>query len=123
MCIRDSTYTVIAGDPIIEAPNEGLDSVIYAGDAQRGWDYALPENVENMTALSASYVFPGQYRHFYGNAVNNVIKGDPDWFNYIDGGAGADTMVGSFLSNISSFPDTYVVDDPGDVIIEQGWST
>ena len=114
----DDTYTVIANDPIIEAPNQGIDSITFIGDAQRGWNYSIPDNVENMTAIGASWVFPGTDRNFFGNALNNIIKGDPDWFNYIDGGPGADTMIGG----TTSFRDTYVVDDPGDVIVETGFS-
>lgn len=113
--LGDDTYVVIANtDQVIEAPNEGIDSVTHIGDANRGgWNYALPDHVENLTVGSAMWVFAGQPRNFFGNALNNIIKGDPDWLNYIDGGAGADIMTGSMDSS-----DTYVVDDPGDVVID-----
>ena len=115
----DDTYTVVGNaDTVIEAPNEGIDSITLYGDANRGWDYTLPDNVENLTVLDGAYVFPGRYRYIYGNALDNIIKGDPDWFNHIDGGPGADTMIGG----TTSFNDRYFVDDPGDVIVEMGYS-
>lgn len=115
----DDTYTVVGNaDTVIEALDEGIDSVTLIGDANRGWNYALPANVENLTVSGAGWIFPNQDRNFFGNALNNSIKGDPGWFNYIDGGAGADTMIGG----TTSFSDTYVVDDLGDVIIERGFS-
>ena len=106
----DDSYTVIGNaDTVIEALNEGLDTITLIGDANRGWNYALPDNVENLIVTTAGNVLL-QNRSFFGNALNNVISGDPEWFNYIDGGLGADTMMGG------RFPDTYVVDDPGDVV-------
>ena len=115
--LGDDTYVVIGNnDQVIEAPNEGIDNIIFNGDAQRGWNYAMPDNVENMTAIHASWWFPGSYRNFYGNALDNTIQGDSELLNYIDGGLGADTMIGS----ANSLPDTYVVDNPGDVIVDMG---
>ena len=114
----DDTYTVVGNaDLVIEAANEGIDSITLIGDANRGWNYSLPDNVENLTASGAAWVFPGQNRNFFGNALSNVINGDPQWFNYIDGGLGADRMTGG------TFSDTYVVDDPGDTVSDPGVST
>ena len=107
----DDAYTVVGNaDTVIEASNEGIDSITLIGDANRGWNFSLPANVENLMATSATWVFPGQNRNFFGNTLNNVIKGDPEWFNFIDGGLGADTMIGG------TFQDTYIVDDAGDTV-------
>lgn len=106
----DDSYTVVGNaDTVIEALNEGIDTITLIGDATRGWNYALPDHVENLIVTIAGAQFL-QDRDFFGNALDNVISGDPEWFNYIDGGLGADTMIGG------RFPDTYVVDDPGDVV-------
>ena len=106
----DDSYTVVGNaDTVIEELNEGLDTITLIGDANRGWNYALPDHVENLIVTIAGSVFL-QDRDFFGNALNNVITGDPDWLNYIDGGLGADTMIGGRASN------TYVVDNPGDII-------
>jgi trimeric autotransporter adhesin len=89
---------------------------------------SLPDNVENLvvtklpdaSAISTS----STYRHTYvGNAGNNVIDlyaGNANfaWIGAslagtrIDGGVGADTMFGSVYN------DVYVVDDAGDVVVE-----
>ena len=106
----DDSYTVIGNaDTVIEAPNEGNDTITLFGDANRGWNYALPDHVENLIVTTASEVF-FQDRDFFGNALDNVISGDPDWLNYIDGGLGADTMIGGRLGN------TYIVDNLGDTV-------
>ena len=81
------------------------------GDANRGWNYSLPDNVENLIVIAAGQIFLSP-RSFFGNALNNVISGDPSWRNFIDGGLGADTMIGGNASNM------YVVDNPGDTIID-----
>ncbi|MBC7837923.1 MAG: putative Ig domain-containing protein [Nitrospiraceae bacterium] len=106
----DDSYTVVGNaDTVIEALNEGLDTITLIGDANRGWNYALPDHVENLIVTIASTMFL-QDRAFFGNSLDNVISGDPEWLNYIDGGLGADTMIGGRASN------TYVVDNPGDII-------
>jgi len=108
----DDSYTVVGNaDTVIEALNEGIDTITLIGDANRGWNYALPDHVENLIVTIAGAQFL-QDRDVFGNALDNVISGDPEWFNYIDGGLGADTMIGG------RFSDTYVVDDPGDVVID-----
>ncbi len=94
----DDSYTVIGNaDTVIEAPNEGNDTITLFGDANRGWNYALPDHVENLIVTTASELF-FQDRDFFGNALDNVISGDPEWLNYIDGGLGADTMIGGRLA-------------------------
>ena len=126
-------------DTIVEAENEGDDSVIVDN-----WTYALPANVENLTVSGLGYYFnrvvspadpvfawtsrPDTYvirAEFRGNSGSNRIDANvvPLYRTndankrrsiLIDGGAGADMLVGS-LAN-----DTYVVDDAGDRIVEPG---
>ena len=126
-------------DTIVEAENEGDDSVIVDN-----WTYTLPANVENLTASGLGYYFNrvvdpvdpvfgwssrlDEYTIravFQGNGSANRIEANvvplyrTDTANrrrniLIDGGAGADTLLGS-LAN-----DTYVIDDAGDRIIEPG---
>jgi len=110
--LGDDTYIVVGNaDTVIEFANEGIDTVTLIGDANRGWSYNLPENVENLTVEGASALWP-YAREFYGNSLNNVIKGDQTWKNVIDGGLGADTMIGG------TFSDTFLIDNPGDIVIE-----
>jgi Ca2+-binding RTX toxin-like protein len=95
----DDSYAVDnPGDVITEAPGDGVDTVTASVD------YALPDNVENLT-LTGSAVSGT------GNALNNMIIGDAG-DNTLDGEAGADTLIGG------AGDDTYVVDDPGDVVTE-----
>jgi serralysin len=49
----------------------------------------------------------------YGNALNNTLTGNI-YDNTLNGGAGADTLIGGAGN------DSYVVDNVGDVVIEQG---
>ena len=126
-------------DTIVEAQDEGDDSVFV-----NNWTYTLPAGVENLTASGLGYYFNrvndpldpvfgwlGRPRlfsvqaAFQGNGSANRIDanvvpvyrlGDANQRGniLIDGGPGADTLVGS-LAN-----DTYVVDDAGDRIVEPG---
>ncbi|WP_349617383.1 calcium-binding protein [Azotobacter salinestris] len=98
-----------AGDTTIEQAGEGIDTV----KASLTW--SLANNVENLT-LTAAEAIDGT-----GNELDNVIIGN-DAANTLsglagndtlDGGAGADTLIGG------TGDDTYVVDDAGDVVIEQ----
>lgn len=105
---RASTVTVI------ENPNEGIDTV-----KVNNYDYTLPANVENMIAVttelenrdSSGTAIP---RRLIGNALNNVIDSSSESFaaNRLDGGLGADTLIGGAANNI------YVVDNALDVLIE-----
>jgi Ca2+-binding RTX toxin-like protein len=101
--IGDDTYQVRDGDVVVEQVDEGTDTV-----NSYTTSYTLTANVENLT-LIGTFGLNGT-----GNALDNLIQanfGDND--NFIDGGAGADTMIGS------DGDDTYVVDNPGDVVTEQ----
>jgi methionine-rich copper-binding protein CopC len=86
-------------DTIFEGPNAGIDTV------QAAMSYTLPANFENLTLTGGT--------NGIGNAVDNVISAygfDVD--NFLDGKAGADTMIGSYGDDI------YIVDNTGDQAIE-----
>ncbi len=86
---------------IIELPGEGIDTI-------KGRGGIIPDNVENMIVVALDSV----NRYVTGNALDNVITLE-DWNGYLlDGGAGADTLIGH------SGDDTYVVDNVDDRVIE-----
>ena len=78
----NDTYTVNnAGDLVIEALNQGTDTV------QASLSYTLPNNVENLL-LTGSGNLNGT-----GNALNNQITGNSG-NNSLNGAAGTDTLIG-----------------------------
>ncbi|MGV3573128.1 MAG: M10 family metallopeptidase C-terminal domain-containing protein [Ramlibacter sp.] len=96
----DDTYVVNThSDVVEEAAAGGVDTVIATGAFGR-----LGEHLENLALAGTAY-------WGIGNELANVIRGS-DRANYIDGGAGADTMAGGGDS------DHYFVDDIGDVVRE-----
>jgi serralysin len=98
---------------IQELANEGTDTLLltYAATSQIvDMSISNLQNVENLTLLgSGSFAV-------VGNGLNNVLTGNAD-NNILNGGAGADTLNGGAGN------DTYVVDNIGDVVIENGTST
>ncbi|AFY67348.1 calcium-binding protein [Geitlerinema sp. PCC 7407] len=115
--LGNDTYTVDnAGDRVIEAIGSGTDTV------RSSINYALADNVENLTLLDTALVGTGNAlnNYIFGHNGNNTLRGlaGNDWFSalggndFIDGGLGADTMYGG-LGN-----DIYVVDNLGDRPLE-----
>ncbi|MFO0701090.1 MAG: putative Ig domain-containing protein [Nitrospira sp.] len=108
--LGDDRYVVEnSGDGVIEQLNEGADTVLSSVT------YTLGSNVENLT-LTGTGAINGT-----GNALNNVLLGNSasntlnggaghDW---LDGGLGSDTMIGGIGD------DRYVVNQTGDIVIEQ----
>ena len=88
---NDIYFVDSAADSITEAAGEGTDEVRTTLAA-----YTLAEGLERLTGLGG---------------LNQVLNGNES-DNVIDGGAGADTMAGRAGN------DTYVVDDLGDLVIE-----
>jgi pimeloyl-ACP methyl ester carboxylesterase len=105
----NDTYAVDNSlDTIIEAANEGIDTV------QASVTYALGDNVENLT-LTGTEMIDGTGNSLdniiIGNSNNNILNGG-DGNDTLDGGLGADTMSGGNGNDI------YVVDNVLDTVIE-----
>jgi len=97
-----------AGDTVTEAAAEGTDLV------QSSVTFTLGSNIENLTLTGTGTI------NATGNDLANVLTGNSganvlvggDGNDTLNGGAGADAMGGG-LGN-----DTYVVDNVGDVVVE-----
>ena len=89
-------------DVVTENAAEGIDTVISFVS------YTLPDDVENLT-LVGNTAIKGT-----GNELANVLTSEYSAAgNILDGGLGADTMIGGAGSN------TFIVDDIGDVVTEK----
>jgi Ca2+-binding RTX toxin-like protein len=128
------------GDVVTENNNEGIDTV------QSNVTYTLGANIENLTLTGTSQIYgtgnsldnvitgnsnwnqlsggegndtisgEAGYGNLYGNEGDDLlIGGNSLGANFLDGGSGADTMIGG-----GAGLNTYVVDNIGDVVIENG---
>jgi Ca2+-binding RTX toxin-like protein len=103
----NDSYTIDAGDTLIENANEGTDSV------NASFTYTLGNNLENLT-LSGNTAINGT-----GNTLNNILNGNSgnnlllglEGNDSLDGKAGNDTLEGG------AGDDTYTI-DAGDTITE-----
>jgi Ca2+-binding RTX toxin-like protein len=104
---NDKFYVDSLTDVITENLNEGTDLVVsYI-------DYTLGTNLENLTLSGTALAATGNELNnlLTGNALANTLTGGLG-NDTLDGGSGIDTMTGG-LGN-----DTYVIDNIGDVVIE-----
>jgi len=101
----DDVYSVDnVGDTVIEAANEGIDTVALEYNYVQSSDiYTLSDNVE---ILELSGKVSG-----YGNALDNTLIGS-NYDNILNGGAGADRMEGRDGN------DLYIIDNLGDTVVE-----
>jgi len=103
----DSYYVTAMSDQVVEQAGEGTDSIYLIAD---GPGYVLPDNVENLKVTTTTYVYGTSLT---GNALDNVIIADPNRGGVkVDGGAGADTLIGGADAGT-----IFYVDNPGDVVI------
>jgi trimeric autotransporter adhesin len=96
----NDTYIVNStGDLVIEAANQGIDTV------QSSITYTLGANLENLTLIGTANI------NATGNGLDNVITGNAG-NNILDGGAGNNTLIGGDGN------DTYIVNSNGDIVTE-----
>jgi Ca2+-binding RTX toxin-like protein len=131
----DDTYVLGLGDTIVENADEGLDKVNlrWEIDHLAPVTYVMDENVEDISiyGMRATWTLIGNARDntmwlsdgggsFFGGAGNDTMYGGDHEGQLLDGGEGADYMLGGTSST------TYVVDNAGDRVDEQqqweGWS-
>ncbi|HEY7033866.1 MAG TPA: calcium-binding protein, partial [Thermomicrobiales bacterium] len=108
-------YDFFKGGQVAENPGEGNDTIFLTHGAGT---FTLPANIENAFDLNGSRdrITDGG-DSFLGNALDNRIGYGGSFTNfwyYLDGGPGADTMLGSGGN------DVYVVDNAKDRVVESG---
>jgi Ca2+-binding RTX toxin-like protein len=104
---------------IFEAAGAGTDTIRLAGSTYEYFGFELPDNVENFVTLADG---EGNGWDVYGNDLANNISIANEYGDYIDGGAGNDTMAAG------DGGDLYEVDSSADVVVEgagddSGWDT
>jgi Ca2+-binding RTX toxin-like protein len=126
----DDTYRVVGttngydnfNDIVVEAPNDGYDTII-----AQSYSAQMPGNVEAMVVYGPAYgiyVPAPRPQRITGNDLDNFIDASGEQtYGYgfvLDGGAGADLMIGPSYPTFNSPQDSsirYVVDNSGDRII------
>jgi len=102
----DDSYIVDnVGDIVSEENDDGTDPG-GIDDVQSSVNFTLGANIENLTLLDVPAAVEG-----IGNNLANTIVGNSN-NNFLDGGLGADELEGGAGN------DTYIVDNTGDVVIE-----
>jgi Ca2+-binding RTX toxin-like protein len=104
----DDSYYISGEDTVVELAGEGIDTIYISG-----WhNFLLPENVENVFSFAQ-----GWSSRLTGNGLDNLIDASSGaGEDVLDGGLGADTMIGS-----SGRDTQYYVDNVGDVAYEDSW--
>jgi trimeric autotransporter adhesin len=110
--VNGTNSSAVANDAVVEAAGEGIDTVISNVE-----NYTLPDHVENLVDLYSSWSYPTTARTLTGNALGNLIdvQASPQLVR-IDGGGGADTMMGA-ASGVRPAENIFVVDHAGDQIV------
>jgi len=102
--IGDDTYYIdLTEDIIVEIPKGGLADTVVTKVS-----YVLGDEIERLILQSGAGPINGT-----GNKLGNAITGN-EWNNIINGGPGADQMVGL------GGDDYYIVESIGDTIVEEG---
>jgi len=104
---NDTYYVDDKDDYIVEAGGDGVDKVVAAA-SYRVSDFA---EIESLEAAAGDADI-----NLTGNSLGNALTGN-DGDNVLDGGAGADQMTGG------KGDDTYIVENAGDVVVEDDKDT
>jgi Ca2+-binding RTX toxin-like protein len=95
----------VPGDVVKETAGQGIDTIRASVDIDLTGANFLNQEIENVVILTVDG------HAVTGNSLNNALTGN-DGADTLDGGAGADILTGG------KGDDIYVVDNPGDKIVE-----